>query len=280
MKNAKVILISGVSSGFGNVTAKYLAQKGCWVFGTSRTPEKVMLPNTETEKWPGSLEIIKMDVNYANSISEGIKKIIERTGRLDVVVNNAGYGLAGSIEDTTLREAKDQFNTNFFGVHEVCRQVIPIMRKQQSGYIINISSLAGLVGLPFQAFYSASKYAIEGYTEALRIEVKTFGIKVSLIEPGDFRTSLTEHRHITRSSQSDPVYQNRFKESLKAVEEAERKGDSPEKMARLVERIINTDAPRLRYRIGPSSTLVGLKHFIPERIVETMITRYYSSNLK
>ena len=280
MKNAKVILISGVSSGFGNVTAKYLAQKGCWVFGTSRTPEKVMLPNTETEKWPGSLEIIKMDVNYANSISEGIKKIIERTGRLDVVVNNAGYGLAGSIEDTTLREAKDQFNTNFFGVHEVCRQVIPIMRKQQSGYIINISSLAGLVGLPFQAFYSASKYAIEGYTEALRIEVKTFGIKVSLIEPGDFRTSLTEHRHITKSSQSDPVYQNRFEESLKAVEEAERKGDSPEKMARLVERIINTDAPRLRYRIGPSSTLVGLKHFIPERIVETMITRYYSSNLK
>jgi short-subunit dehydrogenase len=280
MKNAKVILISGVSSGFGNVTAKYLAQKGCWVFGTSRTPEKVMLPHTETEKWPGSLEIIKMDVNYANSIREGIKKIIEKTGRLDVVVNNAGYSLAGSIEDTSLREAKDQFNTNFFGVHEVCRQVIPIMRKQQSGYIINISSLAGLVGLPFQALYSASKYAIEGYTEALRIEVKTFGIKVSLIEPGDFRTSLTEHRHITKGSQSDLVYQNRFKESLKAVEESERKGDSPEKIARLVERIINTDSPRLRYRIGPSSTLVGLKHFIPERIVETMITRYYSSNLK
>jgi len=258
MKNAKVILISGVSSGFGNVTAKYLAQKGCWVFGISRTPEKVMLPNTETEKWPGSLEIIKMDVNYANSIREGIKKIIERTGRLDVVVNNAGYSLAGSIEDTSLREAKDQFNTNFFGVHEVCSQVIPIMRKQQSGYIINISSLSGLVGLPFQALYSASKYAIEGYTEALRIEVKTFGIKVSLIEPGDFRTSFTEHRHITKSSQSDPVYQNRFKESLKAVEESERKGDSPEKIARLVERIINTDSPRLRYRIGPSSTLIGL----------------------
>lgn len=278
MRNAKVILISGASSGFGYITAKYLAQKGYWVFGTSRTPEKVMLPNKE--KWPGSLEIIKMDVNYANSIREGIKKIIERTGRLDVVVNNAGYGLAGSIEDTSLREAKDQFNTNFFGVHEVCRQVIPIMRKQQSGYIINISSLAGLVGLPFQALYSASKYAIEGYTEALRIEVKTFGIKVSLIEPGDFRTSFTEHRHITRSSQSNPVYQNRFKEILKAVEEAERKGDSPEKIARLVERIINTESPRLRYRIGPSSTLIGLKPFIPERIVETIITRYYSSNLK
>ena len=278
MKNAKVILISGASSGFGYVTAKYLAQKDYCVFGTSRTPEKVILPNKE--KWPGSLEIVKMDVNYTNSIREGIKKIIESTGKLDVVVNNAGYSLAGSIEDTSLKEAKDQFNTNFFGVHEVCRQVIPIMRKQQSGYIINISSLAGLVGLPFQALYSASKYAIEGYTEALRIEVKKFGIKVSLIEPGDFRTSFTEHRHITRSSQSNPVYQNRFKEILKAVEEAERKGDSPEKIAKLVERIINTESPRLRYRVGPSSTLIGLKHFIPERIVENIMTRYYSSNLK
>lgn len=278
MKNAKVILISGASSGFGYVTAKYLAQNGYCVFGTSRTPEKVMLPNKE--KWPGSLEIIKMDVNYTNSIREGIKKIIERTGKLDVMVNNAGYSLAGSIEDTSLKEAKDQFNTNFFGVHEVCRQVIPIMRNQQSGYIINISSLAGLVGLPFQALYSASKYAIEGYTEALRIEVKTFGIKVSLIEPGDFCTSFTGHRHITRSSQSNPVYQNRFKEILKAVEEAERKGDSPEKIAKLVERIINTESPRLRYRVGPGSTLIGLKHFIPERIVENIMTRYYSSNLK
>lgn len=278
MKNAKVILISGASSGFGYVTAKYLAQNGYCVFGTSRTPEKVILPNKE--KWPGSLEIIKMDVNYTNSIREGIKKIIERTGKLDVMVNNAGYSLAGSIEDTSLKEAKDQFNTNFFGVHEVCRQVIPIMRNQQSGYIINISSLAGLVGLPFQALYSASKYAIEGYTEALRIEVKTFGIKVSLIEPGDFCTSFTEHRHITRSSQSNPVYQNRFKEILKAVEEAERKGDSPEKIAKLVERIINTESPRLRYRVGPGSTLIGLKHFIPERIVENIMTRYYSSNLK
>ena len=280
MKNAKVILISGVSSGFGYCTAQYLAQKGYWVFGTSRTPEKVMLPNTETEKWPGSLEIIKMDVNYTNSIREGIKKIIANTGRLDVVVNNAGYSLAGSIEDTSLKEVKDQFNTNFFAVHEVCRQVIPLMRKQQSGYIINISSLSGLVGLPFQAIYSASKYAIEGYTEALRIEVKTFGIKVSLIEPGDFRTSFTEHRHISRSSPSNPVYQDRFQETLKAVEKAERKGDSPEKIARLVERIINTDSPRLRYRVGPSSTLIGLKHFIPERVVENIITRYYSSSSK
>jgi len=154
------------------------------------------------------------------------------------------------------------------------------MRKQQSGYIINISSLSGLVGLPFQALYSASKYAIEGYTEALRIEVKTFGIKVSLIEPGDFRTSFTEHRHISRSSPSNPVYQDRFQETLKAVEKAERKGDSPEKIARLVERIINTDSPRLRYRVGPSSTLIGLKPFIPERVVENIITRYYLSSSK
>ena len=278
MKNKKVILISGVSSGFGYASAEYLARKGYLVFGTSRTPEKVMFP--KIENWLGSLEIIKMDVNYVNSIGEGINKIIEKTGTLDVVLNNAGYSLAGSIEDTSLNEAKDQFNTNFFGVHEICRQVIPIMRKQKSGYIINISSLAGLVGLPFQALYSASKYAIEGYTEALRIEVKPFGIKVSLIEPGDFYTSFTKNRHLAKSSQSNPVYQNRFKGTLEAIEESERKGDSPEKIARLAEKIINTDSPRLRYKIGPGSKLIGLKPFLPERIIENIITRYYSSNLK
>ena len=200
---------------------------------------------------------------------------MKKTGMLNIVVNSAGYGLAGSIEDTSLKEAKDQFITNFFGVHEVCRQVIPIMRKQQSGYIINISSLAGLVGLPFQAFYSASKYAIEGYTEALRMELKPFGIKVSLIEPGDFCTAFTEHRQIAKKSEIDSVYKERFKKALRAVEESERKGNPPERIALLIEKIISIPSPRLRYRIGPSATLVGLKPLIPESIALNLISRYY-----
>jgi len=134
----------------------------------------VKLP--DTEQWSGQQEMIKMDVVSLDSIRQGIKKIMKKTGRLDIVVNSAGYSLAGSIEDTNLKEEKDQFTTIFFGVHAVCRQAISIIRKQQSGYIINISSLAGLVGLPFQAFYSASKYAIEGYTEALRRELKPFNL--------------------------------------------------------------------------------------------------------
>jgi short-subunit dehydrogenase len=176
-----------------------------------------------------------------------------------VVINNAGYSLAGSIEDTNLREAQQIFCTNFFGVHRVCRQVIPIMRKQGKGKIINISSLIGLVGIPFQGFYAASKYALEGYTEALRLELAPFNIMVSLVEPGDFHTTLTDHRKISKECQLDSAYKDRFRRVIKEVEKSERKGESPQKFAHLIEKIIRTPNPRLHYRIGPGSTLIGLK---------------------
>lgn len=269
----KVVLITGASSGFGRATACHLAERGYWVFGTSRVPESVELPATAA--WKGKLKIIQMNVGFENSVRHAIDSIMRRAGRLDVVVNNAGIGIAGSIEDTTVEEAKAQFETNFFGVHQVCRLVLPIMREQGKGLIINISSLGGLVGLPFQAFYSASKFAVEGFTEALRIEVKPFGIKVVLIEPGDFHTPFTVHRRVVGNSHGNSVYQERFERALKAQEDSERKGGPPELVARLVERIITKGSPKLRYKVGPSSTLVGLKKFVPQRVVEFAVRSAY-----
>lgn len=265
MKNGKVVLITGASSGIGQVCAMYLAKRGYWVFGTSRHSE---IAEVSGNSQSGKLGMMKLDVNSDLSVRQAIKLIMEKAGRLDVLVNNAGIGIAGSIENTTSQLAKLQFETNFFGLHRMIKETLPIMREQGGGLIVNISSLGGLIGLPFQGFYSATKFAVEGLTEALRIEVKPFGIKVVLIEPGDFQTGFTEHRLISDQVLNDPAYQERFKRALKAAEDSEKNGDSPEKIAHLLERIIKTNSPKLRYKIGPSSKLVALSKFVPQRVSE------------
>lgn len=265
MKDEKIILITGASSGFGQACANYLSKKGYWVFGTSR---RLKVKKFSENSQLGRLEMLQLDVNSELSVREVIGLIKERAGRIDVLVNNAGIGIAGSIENTTSQLAKLQFETNFFGLHRMIKETLPIMREQGGGLIVNISSLGGLIGLPFQGFYSATKFAVEGLTEALRIEVKPFGIKVVLIEPGDFQTGFTEHHLISDQVLNDSAYQERFKRALKAAEDSERNGASPEKIAHLLERIIKTNSPKLRYKIGPSSKLVALSKFVPQRVSE------------
>ena len=171
--------------------------------------------------------MIQMDVTDDTSIKTAVRHIVDKEGHLDVVVNNAGIGVAGSIEDTSMEEIKFQFETNFFGVFRVCHEVLPIMRIQRSGYIINISSIAGLIGVPFQGAYSASKFALEGLTEALRMEIKSFGIHTVLIEPGDFNTGFTINRIKTKKSQISSIYSDRFKRALHIMKEDERNGSKP-----------------------------------------------------
>ena len=187
MNSDRIILITGASSGIGKSCAEYLSKKGFIVFGTSRNAS--FPPKDIGGKYP---IMIKMDINDDDSIKNAIEYIIKEFGRIDVLINNAGYGIGGAIEDYTIEKVKEQFETNFFGQLRVCNSILPIMRNQQSGLIINISSIGGLLGLPFQGLYSATKFAIEGMTEALRMEVKEFGIKVVLVEPGDFKTSFTK----------------------------------------------------------------------------------------
>lgn len=263
--SSRVVLITGASSGIGRACADYLHQRGYRVFGASR---QMPLPSA-------SFEMVRMDVDDDASVEQGIAAVLERAGRLDVVVNNAGFGLVGALEDTSLAQAQAQFETNFFGAVRVCRAVLPAMRKQGGGYIVNISSLAGRLGLPFHGFYSAAKFALEGYSEALHFEVKPFGIQVVLIEPGDFKTAFAAHRrHVTSP---DSVYAARYARALQAMEANERRGADPILIARLLERIIRSPAPRLRYMVGPvwERLAVALVGCAPGWLSEWALGWYY-----
>jgi NAD(P)-dependent dehydrogenase (short-subunit alcohol dehydrogenase family) len=189
--DGKVVLVTGVSSGFGQAIAAELQARGHRVFGTTRRPSTAA---------PGGCTLVTIDVDDEASVTAGVAEVLRQAGRIDAVVNNAGFGFAGAIEDTTVEEARRQFETNFFGTHRMCRAVLPQMRAQRSGRIVNMSSLGGLVSIPFQAMYCATKFAVEAYTEALRMEVRPFGIQVAMVEPGDFATRFTANRLMTAAS--------------------------------------------------------------------------------
>jgi len=268
----RIVLITGASSGIGQACAVHLHQRGYRVYGTSRHAAG------QAPSPSGSFEMIQMDVDVDHSVQRGVEYILERQGRLDVVVNNAGFGLAGAIEDTSIGEAKSQFETNFFGVLRVCQAALPIMREQRAGHLVTIGSLAGRVGLPFQAFYSASKFALLGLSEALRLEVRPFGIQVALIEPGDFCTGFTAHRRRTAQSQENPVYLERCNASVGVMEADERQGSDPVKIAHLLTKIIENPSPRLRYTAGPAFqriVVVALKKIVPARLFEWGLSKYY-----
>jgi NAD(P)-dependent dehydrogenase (short-subunit alcohol dehydrogenase family) len=218
--------------------------------------------------------MLHMDVDQDASVRLGVEAVLEREGQIDVVVNCAGYGLSGAVEDTPLDAAKAQFETNFFGTMRVCQAVLPAMREQRSGLIVNISSIAGLIGWPFCSIYTATKFAIEGFTEALSIEVKPFGIRVVMVEPGDFHTGFTSSRYCVEPSSA---YAQNFECALDVIEHDELNGANPETLARVVERIVNSRSPRLRYITGPlyERGAVILKMLLPSRLFEWALGKYY-----
>jgi NAD(P)-dependent dehydrogenase (short-subunit alcohol dehydrogenase family) len=219
--------------------------------------------------------MLVMDVDDDASVEHAVRTVREDAGRLDAVVNNAGAAWMGAVEDTSIAEAKAQLETNFFGAFRVCRAVLPIMRAQRSGYIVNISSLAGVLGLPFSGLYSASKFALEGMSESLRLEVRRFGIKVVLIEPGDFRTQLPVARRQTAGSRSNDAYREAMARSKAQQDKDEAVAPTPEPVARLIARILETKNPRLRYSIGMISQriVVPLKRLVPQRLLEGLLVR-------
>ena len=220
--------------------------------------------------------LIPLDVTSDDSVAAAVRHVLDREGALDIVVNNAGFGIAGAVEDTSIGEAREQFDANFFGTMRVCRAALPVMRRQGGGCIVNISSIAGQVGIPFQALYSASKFAVEGFTEALRMEVAPFGIRVVLVEPGDFRTGFTGNRRFAAPGASD-AYRERQARAIGVMEHDETLGGTPEAVARLIHRIVTSRSPRLRYAVGPVSERLALllKRFAPARLFEWGIATYY-----
>jgi short-subunit dehydrogenase len=267
-EGAKVVLVTGASSGLGHAIAKALAMKNHRVFGTARAGRAAATNGFTT---------LSLDVTQDESVAACIAQVIRTAGRIDAVVNNAGFGIAGAIEDTTAAEALSQFETNFFGTHRVCRAVLPHLRAQRAGMIINMSSLAGRIPLPFQGFYSATKFAIEAYTEALRMEVRPFGIGVSMIEPGDFATSFTANRRMTRQSiPASPYYQSAVR-AVATMARDEQANQDLSPVVEAVETILACRRPALRYpRATPiQRTFNALRPFLPQAIAESLIRSTY-----
>jgi NAD(P)-dependent dehydrogenase (short-subunit alcohol dehydrogenase family) len=253
--NVKVVLVTGASSGIGQAIARHLAARGWRVFGTSRH---------QTTGFDG-VDMLPMDADDDNSVAIAVGAIMEKTGRLDAVVNNAGWALMGPIEDTPIADARAQMETNFFGVLRVCRAALPIMRVQRSGHIVNISSLGGVFGMPFSGIYSASKFAVEGLSESLRLETRRFGIRVVLIEPGDTRSQLPLRRRTAQPVRHASAYQEIFGRFQAKQVQDEAKAPPPDAVAALVERILRDPRPAMRYTVGmfDQRMVAPLKRWLP-----------------
>ena len=248
----KIILITGASSGLGKATALKLAESGHKVYGTSRNPDQQELTFT----------MVKLDLQDKTSVDRAVEEIILKEGRIDVLINNAGMGIAGPLADSSMEEVDKIFKINFFGPVYLTTRVIPHMKKQSNGLIINISSIGGLISLPYQGLYSATKYAVEGYSEALRYELKKSGIRVAVVQPGDYRTGFTSSRQIIASTgANDPD----FLRSLAVIEKDENGGEAPEKLARCVARIVSCSKPAYHYISGrlDQKFAVFIKRILP-----------------
>ena len=268
----KIVLITGASSGIGQAIARYLSSKNYTVYGTSRKA-----PFPPMQKTSDSFFLIQMDVNDTTSVTKAITYILEKEKRIDVVINNAGWGISGAIEETTIEKTKQLFETNYFGTQRVIQTVLPTMRSQKQGTIINISSIGGVLGLPFQGLYSATKFAVEGMTEALRMELNPFNIHVALVEPGDFKTGFTKQRESATNQHKNSAYQHHCKQTTAVFEDDEQKGSSPEIIAPLIEKIITSSKPKLRYRVGSFSQKLAakMKGVFPDRFVQWILMKYY-----
>jgi NAD(P)-dependent dehydrogenase (short-subunit alcohol dehydrogenase family) len=209
--------------------------------------------------------MFRMDVDDDDSVTRAVSAILEKTGRLDAVVNNAGWALMGPIEDTPIAEARAQMETNFFGVLRVCRAALPVMREQRAGHIVNISSLGGIFGMPFSGIYSASKFAVEGLSESLRLEARRFGVRVVLVEPGDTRSQLPLRRRTTQSVRHASAYQAIFDRFQAKQARDEAKAPPPDAIAVLVERILRDPRPAMRYSAGmwDQRMVLPLKRWLP-----------------
>jgi NAD(P)-dependent dehydrogenase (short-subunit alcohol dehydrogenase family) len=255
----KVALVTGASAGIGRACADRLAAQGWSVTGASRR-------GTGAATWPG----IVMDVDDEAAVRAGVAELERRYGRIDALVAAAGWGIAGSVEDTSESEAKAQFETNFWGCVRVVKAVLPVMRRQGSGRIVLISSLGGVIGIPFQAFYSASKFALEGLAEALAYEVAPFGIGVTLVQPGNIRTDFTASRKMAQAGTDDGVYAAALAKAVGLMERDEANGAAPESVAAAVLRVLQAARPPRRVSVGKASERAGLvaKRLLPFRVFE------------
>jgi NAD(P)-dependent dehydrogenase (short-subunit alcohol dehydrogenase family) len=267
MTGEKVALVTGASSGIGRATAALLAGQGFRVFGTMRNP------NGKNGRLR-NVEVLPLDVRDEESVRSCLQTVLRLAGRVDALVNNAGYTLIGSSEETSVEEAKELFDTNFFGVLRMSRAVLPVMREQGTGRIANIGSVVGFLPAPYQGIYAASKHALEGYSESLDHEVRQFGIRVSVIEPGFTRTDTAANGQLV--SQPLATYASERDHVVAAVRESIAKGEEPSRVALVVLEALTVPSPRHRYLAGRNAKFVSrLRKFAPPSIFDKGLRKQF-----
>ena len=263
----KVVLITGASSGIGKAIGELLHQRGFTVIGTSRNSA-----NSTNSKF----QLIDLDVRDTSSIELAVQKTIQIAGKIDVLINNAGVGITGPLEELPTSEIRNNFDINFFGPIEVMKAVLPQMRTQKNGLIINITSIAGYMGLPYRSIYSASKGALELITEALRMEVKSFGIHITNVAPGDFATNIAAGRFHAPLLPNSP-YRESYGKTLSMMNEHVDGGSNPTDMANAILHVITSDHPKIHYKVGAfmQKFSIILKRILPDKIYEKILMNHY-----
>ena len=270
-----IVLITGASSGIGKVTSLYLAAKGYVVIGTSRRLERLVSLFDEAEARGLRVFGVELDPNSDESVGGVMPDLIVQFGRIDALVNNAGFGVWGPVDSLSIDELKLQFEANFFGAVRMVHAVLPQMLSRRSGHIVNISSILGRMGTPFNGAYVASKYALEGLSESLRAEVRPFGVHVSLVEPGLFATAFQNNQlRAARSADPSSVYAPYVARYNRRHDQFDRLASDPIKVARVIEKALRSRRPAFRYPVSLEARvgIVGTK-LLPERLFHALLDR-------
>jgi NAD(P)-dependent dehydrogenase (short-subunit alcohol dehydrogenase family) len=280
MQGDKVALVTGSSSGIGFETSLMLARAGFNTYASMRNLEKSKNITEIAKKEKLPLQVVQLDVNNDGSVKDAIVKILKADQRIDVLINNAGYGLFGSVEDTSIEEIKAQFETNFFGVVRVTQQVLPLMRRQNSGTIVNVSSVGGQIGLPALSAYHSTKFALEGLSESIAFELEPFGIRVVIIEPGVIRTNILNSSSSAKKAldPKSPYFSlsQKLNDNFKSMMESEL-SSPPEEVAKVILQAVTSENPQLRYSVGDdAANLIHARKNMPDKEFRKMIMKNFS----
>ena len=246
----KIALVTGCSSGIGLETSLALGREGFYTFATMRDLNKNHEIKQSIEKENLPIEIIEMDVDDDQSVNSAVKNILAKKEKIDILVNNAGYGMWGTVEDVSIQEFKEQFETNFFAIIRMIQKIAPIMRKQNNGHIVNISSVAGRIGFPVSPAYISSKFALEGLSESLRFELMPFGVNEIIIEPGVIKTNFFNSMKMSKNSQKESAYSDITDRVISGVKMMAEMGTHPKEVADTIIKAIKEEKPLPRYIVG------------------------------
>lgn len=261
----KITLVTGVSSGIGREIAQLLAERGARVFGTVRNPKSASSMR--------GVELVSMDVTDDASVNVAVQSVEQKVGPIQLLVNNAGYSFMGALEETSIEEARQQFETNFFGVLRVTNAILPGMRQQGYGRIVNISSVVGFLPAPYWGIYAASKHAVEGYTETLDHEIRRFGVRAVLVEPAYTRTRLSGN---TKSAKINlEAYAEERKRVTGLAQQNIERGDDPRMVADAVWNALTAKSPRLRYPVGKGIALSRMRRFVPASLFDKSFRKQF-----